>query len=181
MFDPHHTRYSNRKYYTRKGQVIQAKRIDNPVGVEDRLVPMYKNYLLKNKLISSSDVPQSPPTYDSVFYSVDQSYTSIGDMAVTTAPTNVTNCAGIAIGVDPDAPSYWDVYIFYVYNLSFTIPANFAHKTWTAGTSLTGTFEIGADDTLGMSFPISGNTTTQQQWVNQVRFHKISRELVNFE
>lgn len=181
MFDPHHTRYSNRKYYTRKGQVIQAKRIDNPVGIEDRLVPMYKKYLLKNKLVTSDDLPQKPYLLDEVYYSGTGDRVLIGDMAVTIAPTNVTNCAGIAIGDDSERPGYWNLYIFYVYNLSFTIPKGFAYKTWTAGTSLTAEFEIGSDDTLGLSFPISGNTTTQQQWVNQVRLHKISRDIVEFK
>ena len=59
MFDPHRTRRSNRRYYTRKGQVLQASPVDvNPV-IDQRLVPIYKNYLLKNNLVNS--IPSPPP------------------------------------------------------------------------------------------------------------------------
>ena len=59
MFDPHRTRRSDYRYYTRKGQVLQASRVNvNPV-IDQRLVPIYKNYLLKNNLVNST--PQPPP------------------------------------------------------------------------------------------------------------------------
>lgn len=50
MFDPQYTRRSNRRYYTRKGQVNQAKAIDTPVVIEPRLIPIYLNYIKQNNL-----------------------------------------------------------------------------------------------------------------------------------
>nr|WEY08161.1 Cap [Po-Circo-like virus] len=57
MFDPHRTRRSNSRYFTRKGQVLQASRVNvNPV-IDQRLVPIYKNYLINNGL--AYDIPQN--------------------------------------------------------------------------------------------------------------------------
>lgn len=62
MFDPHRTRKSNKKYYTRKGQIIQAKRTNKSdnVVIEPMLVDKYKKYILDNNLIPPPPVP--PPT-----------------------------------------------------------------------------------------------------------------------
>lgn len=61
MFDPHGTRKTNKKYYTRKGQIIQAKRTNrtNDVVIEPMLVDKYKKYILDNNLIPKPPVP--PP------------------------------------------------------------------------------------------------------------------------
>lgn len=53
MFDPHRTRRSDSRYYTRKGQVLQASLVNpNPV-IDQRLVPIYQNYINKNNRISA--------------------------------------------------------------------------------------------------------------------------------
>lgn len=52
MFDPHRTRRSDYRYYTRKGQVLQASRVNVNPTIDQRLVPIYKNYLIKNNLIN---------------------------------------------------------------------------------------------------------------------------------
>lgn len=59
MFDPHRTRRSDYRYYTRKGQVLQASRVNVNPTIDQRLVPIYKNYLLKNNLITVP--PPTPP------------------------------------------------------------------------------------------------------------------------
>lgn len=59
MFDPHRTRRSDRRYYTRKGQVLQASRVNVNPTIDQRLVPIYKNYILKNNLVNPP--PPSPP------------------------------------------------------------------------------------------------------------------------
>lgn len=65
MFDPHRTRRSDRRYYTRKGQVLQASCVNVNPTIDQRLVPIYKNYLLKNNLISVPPQPTPPaPTPD---------------------------------------------------------------------------------------------------------------------
>lgn len=63
MFDPHRTRRNDRRYYTRKGQVIQANRVDTQPVIAQRLVPVYKDYLFKNSLAyPSPPAPPSPPS-----------------------------------------------------------------------------------------------------------------------
>lgn len=61
MFDPHRTRRSNRRVFTRKGQVNQASLVNTQPIIEQRLVPIYKEYLFKNNLAYPSPVPPSPP------------------------------------------------------------------------------------------------------------------------
>lgn len=60
MFDPHRTRRSERRYYTRKGQVLQASRVNVNPTIDQRLVPIYKNYIIKNNLMPAPNPP--PPT-----------------------------------------------------------------------------------------------------------------------
>lgn len=59
MFDPHRTRRSDRRYYTRKGQVLQASRVNTQPIIEQRLVDVYKNYLVSNGL-TYADPPPVP-------------------------------------------------------------------------------------------------------------------------
>lgn len=61
MFDPHRTRRSDRRYYTRKGQVIQASRVNVNPTIDQRLVPIYKNYILKNNLLTAPSPPAPTP------------------------------------------------------------------------------------------------------------------------
>lgn len=60
MFDPHRTRRSDRRYYTRKGQVLQASRVNVNPTIDQRLVPIYKNYLIKNNLFQSPSTTIHP-------------------------------------------------------------------------------------------------------------------------
>lgn len=65
MFDPHYTRYSNRRKYQKKGQIIQARRVEIPRTIEQSLVPLYKEYFTKN-YIQTYVPPQDhlmPPFY----------------------------------------------------------------------------------------------------------------------
>ncbi|QYM90063.1 Cap [Circoviridae sp.] len=60
MFDPHRTRRNDSRYYSRKGQVLQASRVNvNPV-IDQRLVPIYQNYLVKNNLVPTVPKPTEP-------------------------------------------------------------------------------------------------------------------------
>lgn len=56
MFDPHRTRRSDYRYFTRKGQVLQASRVNTQPVIDQRLVPIYKQYLLNNALISPNPI-----------------------------------------------------------------------------------------------------------------------------
>lgn len=60
MFDPHRTRRSDSRYFTRKGQVIQASRVNTNPVIDQKLVPIYKNYILKNGLIPKAPPPPAP-------------------------------------------------------------------------------------------------------------------------
>lgn len=50
MYDPHHLRRNDRRYYTRKGQIIQAKAVNPPFTIEPNKVETYRQYILRNKL-----------------------------------------------------------------------------------------------------------------------------------
>lgn len=63
MFDPHRTRRSDRRYYTRKGQVLQASRVNVNPTIDQRLVPIYKNYIIKNNLLTAPSPPPSMPIH----------------------------------------------------------------------------------------------------------------------
>lgn len=58
MFDPQYTRRSNRKFYTRKGQIIQAKKVEIPRTIEGELIPLYIEYFKKNHI--TGYIPPSP-------------------------------------------------------------------------------------------------------------------------
>lgn len=91
MFDPHRTRRSDRRYYTRKGQVLQANRVNIAPIIEQRLVPIYRDYLIKNSLLPSVPIPPPVITLDGIGIS---DYTSgevnqlpFSDMTLSTEPT----------------------------------------------------------------------------------------------
>lgn len=62
MFDPHRTRHNDRRYYTKKGQVIQARSISAPFNIDRSKVDAYKEYIIKNNLISVAPPPPPPST-----------------------------------------------------------------------------------------------------------------------
>lgn len=108
MFDPHRTRRNDRRYYTRKGQVLQAKRTDVPFSIEPNKVAAYKEYIIKNNLISFTPSPPSPPSpddkinIDGVFFQRDSQVYSypVSSMTLSTAPTiNYSNNTGMRGGV----------------------------------------------------------------------------------
>ncbi len=94
MFDPHRTRRSDRRYYTRKGQVLQASRVNTQPIIEQRLVPVYKRYLIANGLAYDSPPPQPPSTVITLDGIGISDYTSgdvhqlpFSDMTLSTEPT----------------------------------------------------------------------------------------------
>lgn len=92
MFDPHRTRRSDRRYYTRKGQVIQANRVNVAPIIEQRLVPIYRDYLIKNSLLPSVPIPPPVITLDGIAISDDNNADNVhqlpfSDMTLSTEPT----------------------------------------------------------------------------------------------
>lgn len=65
MFDPHRTRRNDRRFYTKKGQIIQARNFSAPFNIERSKVEAYKKYILDNKLI---EIPENvlPVTVDTI-------------------------------------------------------------------------------------------------------------------
>lgn len=59
MYDPHRLRRNDRRYFTRKGQVIQAKNISPPFAIERSKVEAYRNYILKNNLLPAPVAPET--------------------------------------------------------------------------------------------------------------------------
>lgn len=103
MFDPHRTRSSNKRYYTRKGQVLQASRVNTQPIIEQRLVPVYKNYLIRNNLIDDTPSPDDPINIEGVFFenASGQPFSyPITSMILSTQPTiNYSNNTGMRGGV----------------------------------------------------------------------------------
>lgn len=90
MFDPHRTRRSDSRYFTRKGQVLQASRVNvNPV-IDQRLVPIYRNYLIKNNLLPPPIVPASPIEIGGVYIQYGDTNVmkfALSNMTLDTSPT----------------------------------------------------------------------------------------------
>lgn len=58
IYDPHRIFSSDSSRRRHKGQVIQSRLVDRPVVIDQRLVPVYRDFLLANGLIpSSSSLP----------------------------------------------------------------------------------------------------------------------------
>lgn len=94
MFDPHRTRRNDSRYFTRKGQVLQASRVSvNPV-IDQRLVPVYRNYLINNNLLPPPIVPASPIKIGGVYIQYGTTNVikfALSDMTLDTSPTvNIT-------------------------------------------------------------------------------------------
>lgn len=184
MFDPHRTRDSNKRYYTRKGQVIQARRVDAPLGIEGRLVPMYRDFILKNKLITGSDFPLQTPVINAIRFSIDGSTTLYEDLAQTISPQVVNNSIGIAIGTDTQNPDLWHIYIFLVIGptIGFTIPKGFRWKSWSVSrVAINAYFELLNDDAFGYSFPIQHEAPGVSQNLSAINNILINKTLLKFE
>ena len=59
MFDPHKTRYNNRRKYQKRGQIIQARKVEIPRTIEQNLIPLYQEYFKKNYI--TGYIPDQPP------------------------------------------------------------------------------------------------------------------------
>lgn len=96
MFDPHRTRRSDRRYYTRKGQVLQASLVNSQPVIQQNLVPAYQNYLIKNGMVNANIIqpPETIPvigmTYDNVKY-------PFTDFEVTTDGTKTIDYHGVGL------------------------------------------------------------------------------------
>ncbi|AER30024.1 unknown [Po-Circo-like virus 22] len=105
MFDPHRTRRSDRRYYTRKGQVLQASRVNTQPIIEARLVPVYKNYLISNGLAFE----EPPPVPIS---SIEISGVSIGGTSYLFS--NMTKYTTTAVNIDQNTYVNAIAILFYV-------------------------------------------------------------------
>lgn len=65
VYDPHRIFSSNSSHRRHKGQVIQSRLVDRPVTIDKRLVPIYRDFLLSNGLISLPP-PPPPPLVDGI-------------------------------------------------------------------------------------------------------------------
>lgn len=77
MFDPQNTRQRNKYYYTKKGQILQAKITgDNNKFLDTSKVDLWKDFLIKNNLISRSEIPGPDPIV------IKQSYTTTDPLSL---------------------------------------------------------------------------------------------------
>nr|QYM90075.1 Cap [Po-Circo-like virus] len=126
MFDPHRTRRSDRRYYTRKGQVIQASRVDVQPIIDQRLVPVYKKFLIANGLAYDSPQP-SPPSpviqLDGIGISVNNVSFPFTLMTLSTEPTIDVTIHGSSQAPTFAAAFYQDTSGNYNFKI-VTVPAN---------------------------------------------------------
>lgn len=112
MFDPHRTRQSNRRYFTRKGQVIHAKLVNPPIRIDRDTAEIYKEYLIKNHMINLNP---PAPVYQNI--TIDKITTINGDVlfstflyAISSSTVQFTNPGWhlvISIAEDNDSYEFW--------------------------------------------------------------------------
>lgn len=104
MFDPQRVCKRSYRSISRKGQVIQKKRVDVPIAIENRLIPIYKNYFLKNNILAIPTTPaeeeeeQPQPTVKPVATKV---HTDYGDINL------ITGTSRTASDTTVNVPSNW--------------------------------------------------------------------------
>ena len=100
MFDPHRTRRSDRRYFTRKGQVLQASRVNTKPVIEQRLVPVYQDYLELNGFVNIPR-PVDPFSRKVIGISFNNVKYPFSEMNKTTDPsvTLTYHGAGLSAGV----------------------------------------------------------------------------------
>lgn len=148
MFDPHRTRWNDRRYYTRKGQVLQAKKTEVPYLIEPNRVDAYKRYILKNHIVTSADFPSPPPvipTIDSIKFSEDPTIYPISALSLTTGPVTVAGRTQTIILTTSSADSnYWEVDILFLNDsyATYTIPAGCRYKTFVGSDPVNDAFAL---------------------------------------
>lgn len=100
MFDPHRIRRSDRRYYTRKGQILQASRVDVQPIIDQRLVPVYQKYLQANNLLPVRQIPPEPVPVTGVLF---------GEYNYSFNQRNTEPTANITIRGDPSYGSYYAI------------------------------------------------------------------------
>jgi hypothetical protein len=145
MFDPHRTRRYDKRYYTRKGQVIQASRVNTKPIIEQRLVPVYKDFLIKNGLVDVTDVPHDVPTIDSVVFSDFSSAYPIKRFNLTTSPVTISGKSqALILNTSQRDRNYWEVTLIYLSGPSatYTIPASCRYRTWVGQGEVNDSFQF---------------------------------------
>lgn len=154
MFDPHRTRYNDRRYYTRKGQVIQAKRTEVPFLIEPNRVDAYKTYILKNHIVTSADLPSATPIVDSIKFSDDSNTYPISSMNTSTQTVTITGPSQTIALSKAEDPYYNIVYIIYCpsANATYSLPAGSRYKTFQVVGGPNDSFQLKQGDTTITEF-----------------------------
>lgn len=181
MFDPHRTRRNDRRYYTRKGQVIQARNIPAPFTIDRSKVDAYKEYIIQNNLIPSSPSPTPvKPTIDSVQFSEDPNLYPISAFNLSTRNVTIAGRSQtIILSTFSNSPTFWKVDLLYL-PLStsiYTIPSGCRYLSFTGTGAVNDSFALFSDGkkliTLAQHWP---STIIDQAWI-QTNF--ISKSLLN--
>lgn len=130
MFDPHRTRRYDKRYYTRKGQVIQASRVNTKPIIDQRLVPVYKDHIIKNGLIDMTDIPHDIPTIDAYVFSDYSNLNYIRRMDLTTSPVTINGKSQTVIFSTASDTNFWAVTLLFLSgpDATYTIPAGCRYK-----------------------------------------------------
>lgn len=131
MYDPHHLRRNDRRFFTRKGQVIQAKNISAPFTIERNKVGAYKEYILKNHLVSQDELGVVYLTGVSIYYNtLYQSTIPFNQFSYTNNPMTLDLGEGLhtIIKISQNSDSYTLALILTnSTTFSFTLPGWYAY------------------------------------------------------
>ena len=167
MFDPHRTRRSNSRYFTRKGQVIQASRVDVSPVIDQRLVPLYQNYIVKNGLLDPPP-PPTPSTYPitSIKLHIPQTVyeVNLSEMQVSTEPSfviqgNTTrpNQALIVLSEDENGNHNFGFNCFAAQGAAYNFPVSNNVKCYYTLLQIDARF-VGGSTAFSRSLMSNGNT-----------------------
>lgn len=176
MFDPHHTRYNDRRYYTRKGQIIQAKKVDPPFTIESHKIEAYKKYIVKNHLITQHTIP----TVDSVSFSDDPNTYLISTMNTSTQPVTVVGPSQTIAISNSDDPNFYLVYLIWCPSSSATyqLPMGCRYKTFGGAGAVNDYFHLKGDGTTIMEFAQTHVSSTQTVSIPRIEINAIRKTCV---
>ena len=178
MFDPHRTRYNDRRYFTKKGQIIQAKKVNPPFSIENDKINAYKSYIIRNKLIEAPI-----PDVDSFKFSDDGRWNNISDLDISDTETIIQGpCQAITIETSSTNPNFWILNLITCGNSDevYAIPAGVHYKKFIGDSTVNDVWSFRSKGEIILE--IAQVHFIRQQYGNPtlVQPNGISKKLINF-
>ena len=176
MFDPHRTRYNDRRYFTKKGQIIQAKKVNPPFSIENDKIEAYKNYLIKNHLV---DALNTVPIVDNISWSEDRSTLyPIEELPISEGVSVERSCQILGLRVFPDNPKYYQVLIVLVFPRSspyYWIPRGYKYQIFYGNEQWNDIFYLMSGSTSILEYQGFGSLSNNN---NVVQNYYISKDAI---